>query len=297
MTVQELTLTNYRLHRRLTLQPRRVTVLFGGHGTGKQTVLEALRLAKASRGVGVPCWFDDLLLARRAQAPEGVYRRSDPPGTDALTVTVNGTCWLAYGGDTRGGAGSNQRESVPPQVADWCFPTPVPLELDDGTLGLVERWLEDVFGYRPQQRCPAPGAGWHHAYRVLTHLLATPPGGLFGMEDVSHGLAPAAAGKLADVLIAAPVKRQMLVTTYSEHFLMALLHNVAEGRLPLDDLALYHFRREPRDYAEPEVRLLEVTERGLVKGGLPDFLDAAMDSLQRGLAAHEQRHLREMSAR
>ncbi len=75
---------------------------------------------------------------------------------------------------------------------------------------------------------------------------------------------------------------QFFIETHSEHVLHRILHAVAKKELSLDDLAIYYF--ESQD-GKAVASLLEIDERGGVKGGLPGFFDQNLDELSEYLDA------------
>ena len=90
--------------------------------------------------------------------------------------------------------------------------------------------------------------------------------------------------RLGDVFVevAAQEHKQLLLATHSDHLLLSLLNNVAERKLAADDLAIYYFQLED---GKATANRQEVTDDGLVKGGLPGFFDAALEAQRRHLDA------------
>ena len=98
------------------------------------------------------------------------------------------------------------------------------------------------------------------------------------IEEPEIHLHPRAQAALCGLFVdvATREKKQMILTTHSEHILMALLTAVADGRLAPNDLAVYEFRR---DGGAARAERLEVNEYGQVEGGLRGFLEVDLDEI------------------
>ncbi len=78
------------------------------------------------------------------------------------------------------------------------------------------------------------------------------------------------------------LRRQFVITTHSEHLVIALLALVAEGMLQPEDLALYYVSRAGY---ETRMERSEVTDKGQVKGGLRGFYEAELAAARALLGA------------
>ena len=128
------------------------------------------------------------------------------------------------------------------------------------------------------------GFGTNQLTWLLYQLVKTPEGGLAGIEEPETHLHPKAIAKLGDVFVEIATKedKQLLLATHSDHLLLSLLNNVTERKLAADDLAIYYFQLDDGKVA---VRRQEVTDEGLVKGGLPGFFEAVIEHQRRRLKA------------
>jgi predicted ATPase len=133
--------------------------------------------------------------------------------------------------------------------------------------------------------------GLNQLIAPLLWLSKTPRGAVIGIEEPEIHLHPRAQAALCDVFVdvATRERKQLILTTHSEHILMGLLTAVAQGRLQPDDLAVYEFRREG-DAARAE--RLAVTEYGQVAGGLRGFLEADIDEIGELIEARFQQRRR-----
>jgi len=133
------------------------------------------------------------------------------------------------------------------------------------------------------------GFGSNQLIAMLYQLAKTPSGGLNMIEEPELHLHPRAIAKLADVLSSEtfqPGGKQILLTTHSEHLLLGLLNNVAEGKLAASDLVVL-YTSLTEDGAK--VERVPITEDGMAEGGLPGFFDATLDAQRRHLEALSRR--------
>ena len=71
-------------------------------------------------------------------------------------------------------------------------------------------------------------------------------------------------------------RKQMLISTHSEVFVLSLLAMVAEGKMDPDKLACYWVRKKGK---ESLFERQEVNERGQIEGGLRTFMEAELKDL------------------
>jgi predicted ATPase len=67
------------------------------------------------------------------------------------------------------------------------------------------------------------------------------------------------------------------MTTHSEHILGRLLTLVPEKKLSSNDLAIYAFEKDEKGICT--AKELEVTDNGMVKGGIKDFFESDLHEL------------------
>lgn len=139
------------------------------------------------------------------------------------------------------------------------------------------------------------GFGTNQLVFMMFQIAKAPAGGMVGIEEPETHLHPLAVSKLGDLFveIVERHKKQLILTTHSEHLLLSLLNNVAEGKLSSKDLKVQYFTRGEVGCGAAEV---EVTPTGMTKGGLPGFFDAALEAQGRHLAAMETRQTRRRGA-
>jgi energy-coupling factor transporter ATP-binding protein EcfA2 len=173
----------------------------------------------------------------------------------------------------------------------------------------ISSWIRDVTGIAinarslPGQRvvvrsvsptaiCTVPivneGFGSNQLTFMFFQLAKTPRGGLDMIEEPELHLHPVAIAKLADLLSREAVEsdKQLILTTHSEHLLLGLLNNVAEGKLAASDLVVLYTSLTD-DGAK--VERVNINDQGLAEGGLPGFFDATLEAQRRHLEALSRR--------
>jgi len=77
--------------------------------------------------------------------------------------------------------------------------------------------------------------------------------------------------------IAQELDKQFLISTHSEHFVQALLNQVAEGKMSPDDVKVYYLEREG---TETIIEAHPINEKGQIAGGLSHFYESELTDLQ-----------------
>jgi hypothetical protein len=128
------------------------------------------------------------------------------------------------------------------------------------------------------------GLGIHQILFLLAPVALGARGDTFMIEEPEAHLHPKAQTDLMKLLLQIVQKeaKQFLMATHSEHILYAFLNAVSKGELNPQDLAIYYF--ESVD-GFAKVRLLEIDQKGRVKGGLPGFFEQGLQELVDALEA------------
>jgi len=97
------------------------------------------------------------------------------------------------------------------------------------------------------------------------------------IEEPETNLHPSAQYKLAKMFINAVNEgKNFIITTHSEHFLFGILNSIARREISSNLLNIYYFSKSR---GETKVRLLNIDEKGRVKGGLPGFFEEEIEEL------------------
>ena len=131
----------------------------------------------------------------------------------------------------------------------------------------------------------AEGFGTNALVNLLFELVRTAPGATALIEEPEIHLHPRAQADLASVLVeeAKSGRKQIIMTTHSEHVAGRLLTLVAEGKLSADELAIYSFEKDEMGACSASV--IEVTDRGQVNRGLKSFFETDLDEMRRYVKA------------
>ncbi len=131
----------------------------------------------------------------------------------------------------------------------------------------------------------AEGFGTNALVHLLFELIRTVPGATTLIEEPEIHLHPRAQAELASVLAeeAKAGRKQLILTTHSEHIAGRLLTLVAEGKLSADELSIYSFEKDKQGVCT--ANKIEVTDKGQVRGGLRGFFETDLDEMRRYVEA------------
>ncbi|MCC6061325.1 MAG: AAA family ATPase [Desulfurococcaceae archaeon] len=175
----------------------------------------------------------------------------------------------------------------------------------DGNLeDYVESLLEELFKIRVKTKVVPPytvevrsrvrrgrtalivneGGGVNRMTALFTILGLADRGSTILLEEPETNLHPAIQYKLAGILsrVVREERKQLIITTHSEHLLLGVLNSIAKGGLSPNDITVYYMYKD--EGGESRVEKLEVDESGRVKGGLPGFFEAEVEELLEMLA-------------
>jgi len=128
------------------------------------------------------------------------------------------------------------------------------------------------------------GFGSNQLVHLFAQIATSPAGSLIGIEEPEVHLHPKAQSELTKVLIeiAKEEKKNLILTTHSEHILYRLLIESAKGNLKPEDFAIYHFRLSDEGITATEK--LNVDKKGRLEKGIPDFFETDLDEFKEFLA-------------
>lgn len=132
----------------------------------------------------------------------------------------------------------------------------------------------------------AEGFGTNSLIMLLLQLVSAERGATVMIEEPEIHLHPKAQADLAEVLAeeARDGDKQVIMTTHSEHITGRLLTLVAEGKLPIDDLAIYAFEKDI-ETGVCSAKPLKISQEGGIEGGIRDFFDVNLAEMNRYVEA------------
>lgn len=124
------------------------------------------------------------------------------------------------------------------------------------------------------------GFGTNQLVHLFAQIAKAPSSSLIGIEEPEVHLHPKAQSELAKVLaeIAKKERKNLIITTHSEHILYRLLIEIAKGTLKPEDLAIYHFKLSSKGITQ--VERLKPDKKGRLDKGIPDFLETDLDAFK-----------------
>lgn len=128
------------------------------------------------------------------------------------------------------------------------------------------------------------GFGTNQLIQPLLQLSIAPSGSMIAIEEPEIHIHPEAQSRLCDILvgIAKADRKQILITTHSEHIVTSILTSIAKRQLKPEELSVYFFNLE---HGESKISELPVTQKGQIKGGLKGFFEASMGELEEYMQA------------
>jgi energy-coupling factor transporter ATP-binding protein EcfA2 len=124
------------------------------------------------------------------------------------------------------------------------------------------------------------GFGTNQLVHLFAQIAKAPAHSLIGVEEPETHLHPKAQSELAKSLIniAKEEKKNLILTTHSEHLLYRFLIEIAKGNLRREDFALYHFSLSEDGVTRCE-RLVP-DEKGRLNKGIPDFFETELSEFR-----------------
>ena len=127
------------------------------------------------------------------------------------------------------------------------------------------------------------GFGASQVLPILVEGIYAGSGSLFLVEQPVIHLHPRLQGKLADFLIEISGQRKQIVAeTHTEHLMLRLQRRIAEGKLKVDDLAIYYFDTSSEG---TDVIRVQLNRDGTLKEWPPGFFEEDINDSYSMLAA------------
>lgn len=145
-----------------------------------------------------------------------------------------------------------------------------------GANELISEYLDPSFGVVLNLSSASQGS--RQILSVITQLFWSRPGDIIMIEEPEISLHPGSQVLLTELFADAIAEgKQIIVTTHSEFLPLALRRPIKSGLLTLDDIALYHIKKEEEGTIAEK---LDLTEDGYVRGWIPSFAEIEEDLLE-----------------
>jgi len=117
------------------------------------------------------------------------------------------------------------------------------------------------------------GGGINRNVYMFTVLAIADEDSTLLIEEPETNLHPSAQYNLARIFVDAvkEEKKQLLITTHSEHLLFGILKHVSGKKIDPNEVMIYYVQKSKA--GETVLQALEIDQHGRVKGGLPGFFE------------------------
>ena len=163
------------------------------------------------------------------------------------------------------------------KIAEWAGKFGIN-ELHAGWRGaneLISEYLDPSFGVVLNLSSASQGS--RQILSIIAQVFWSEPGDIIMIEEPEISLHPKSQVLLTELFAEAIAEgKQIIITTHSEFLPLALRRPIKNGLLALDDIALYHVRKDEGGTAAEK---LDLTEDGYVKGWIPSFAEIEEDLL------------------
>ncbi|MCK4476594.1 MAG: AAA family ATPase [Methanophagales archaeon] len=113
---------------------------------------------------------------------------------------------------------------------------------------------------------------------IITQLFWSKPGSVIMIEEPEISLHVEAQLKLPKMFSDAIKEgKQVIVTTHSEHLILALKPLIVNGELKPEDVAIWHFKKTERG---TKAEKLNLTDKGIVEGWIPSYVEAEREIIK-----------------
>ena len=321
--ITNITLENFKCFRRVSIDPKLLTVLIGPNGTGKSSILQSLLLLKHMEADNerklVSQYVNEapIFLSQPAQCNIDITTDNSVEPFDSRKAALKRLTHVSPArGLVRGvyQLEGERTEHISTQSGFDCQEeqTASSLACNRSSEESLSKLLMRITGTGLRADAVPPksveinsltpsgpvnivaeGFGANALALLLHQLISAENGATVLIEEPESHLHPKAQAEVAEVLADAAKTegKQIILTTHSEYVAGRLLTLVAEGKLTTDELAIFAFEKD--EQGECSAMEIEVTERGQVKGSLTGFHEATRDEMRRYVAALQKKRATE----
>lgn len=118
------------------------------------------------------------------------------------------------------------------------------------------------------------GCGSKQLLPVITQIFHSDPESTIMIEEPETSFHIKAQRKLLEMFAEAVKERkQIILTTHSEHIPLALRTVIPSGKINSEDVAIYHFERD-KQTGEAKAQRLPLSSKGEIKNWIPSYIEA-----------------------
>lgn len=113
---------------------------------------------------------------------------------------------------------------------------------------------------------------------IITQLFGSTPGSVIMIEEPEISLHIESQLELPKMFSEAIKEgKQVIVTTHSEHLILALKPLIVNGELKPEDVAIWHFEKAEEG---TKAKKLNLTDKGIVEGWIPSYVEAEKEIIK-----------------
>ena len=137
-------------------------------------------------------------------------------------------------------------------------------------------YIDPVFQTRLNLALASQGS--RQILSVITQLFWSTPGSVIMIEEPEISLHTESQLELPKMFSdALKEEKQVIVTTHSEHLILALKPLIVNGELKPEDVAIWHFEKTEEG---TKAKKLNLTEKGIVEGWIPSYVKAEREIIK-----------------
>jgi AAA15 family ATPase/GTPase len=142
-----------------------------------------------------------------------------------------------------------------------------------GELLFEANYRDDILN--AQLNSTLAGLGTRQILAIITQLFWSKEGDTILIEEPETSLHPENQVLLYDLFSEAIMQgKQIICSTHSPFFVLALSKIIKDGKMNIDDILVYHIKKGKKG---TEYDVLELNDKGFIVGGIPSFMKVELD--------------------